>query len=673
MAFDEVSLCMPMQCVASRRVELDTVHGGHAVMHGAVLASPTCRIKFTTDIQAHLKQGCLRMFMDICNFTLQVATFHYATASATCSALPPFASLFWSAQPHLLNPEYLPRSHSHIRKKKGSHAPMNSSRPFASARNTFAPAFQYLSQITSSNTRSKPSTFPSHHRRASSISIDGIDLEASAYTDEELDENFGPAMPHSARTSASSNELAPSAIPLIDFSRSSSPYPRSRSAVQSEDEDDDYEFERESSIRPLVSQSRGGSQRGWKSILKPGGLGQFFFGTWAGWQVYVGILVFWVGGCSFGLLLMNRFILLTGVYKIRYPLAATYIQLIITHILLVVSASLTRALAGPLRRIGLGGIAAPGLPALSNNPSYRSGKSSFAYRWLIGGSGGIAGGGLFEFERAAAMHVLPLAAIYVGKVMLSNISFTPMINSYTELPVYQMSRIGIVPLSLMFTSVLTRESHSVPTLSAALTATINLFVASLKKDAKRPWEGVVPGVFSAFFVALYPIFLLRTYRLLVADLVPQGDILTGFPASSGDETPSSREETRAYWRTLHYTSLLSIFIMTPILFLSGEISEMMMNCYVCDVPFLWLLILCGGIGSWAVFATTLLLAKATSPLTVTFLSIPRSAFQLTMLEGKMPVHSWVGILICWLSCLWYLFTKRGEGRQLDRLRLEGRS
>jgi hypothetical protein len=34
-----------------------------------------------------------------------------------------------------------------------------------------------------------------------------------------------------------------------------------------------------------------------------------------GWQVWVGLLVFLVGGCGFGLLLMNRFIMLTGVYK----------------------------------------------------------------------------------------------------------------------------------------------------------------------------------------------------------------------------------------------------------------------------------------------------------------------------------------------------------------------
>lgn len=113
-------------------------------------------------------------------------------------------------------------------------------------------------------------------------------------------------------TQNSQSELQPP-VPLIDLgSRNTSPYPRIRSAAQSEDEDDD--FEPASSIRPLVGRgsARGGAK---KYILSQGGLGYFLYNTWAGWQVWVGVLIILVGGCSFGLLLMNRFIMLTGVYK----------------------------------------------------------------------------------------------------------------------------------------------------------------------------------------------------------------------------------------------------------------------------------------------------------------------------------------------------------------------
>jgi hypothetical protein len=53
----------------------------------------------------------------------------------------------------------------------------------------------------------------------------------------------------------------------------------------------------------------------WVRLFQHGGLGDFFFETFMGWQVWIELLVFWTGGCGFGLLLMNRFIMLTGIYK----------------------------------------------------------------------------------------------------------------------------------------------------------------------------------------------------------------------------------------------------------------------------------------------------------------------------------------------------------------------
>ena len=241
------------------------------------------------------------------------------------------------------------------------------------------------------------------------------------------------------------------------------------------------------------------------------------------------------------------------------------------------------------------------------------------------------------------------------------------------LPVYQLARIGVVPLAIIFSAFLQNENHSTSTLSSALVATLNLFFASLRSNVRVTWEAIFAGVVSSLFVALYPIMLLRTYRTLVSGLIPQGDVLTGYPSTSSDESSSNREETRAYYRTLHYTSLISIILLTPIILISGDLSHMLRNIPFLDVPFFWFMILCGAIGSWAVFSSTLLLIKATSPLTTTFIAVPRGAFQLMMLSMfKMPVHSWIGVVLCWVSSLWFLVARRDEGRNLDRLRLEGR-
>lgn len=191
---------------------------------------------------------------------------------------------------------------------------MNSTRRFNRSTNSvFRPAFDYLNNFSRQAVQLPRDHKKSDgHRKYSRRKSSQSSLDDTDHSDVEQ-----YAQMESSRTSHSSkNSLTElqAPVPLIDISsRSTSPYPRTRSAAQSEDEDDD--FEPASSIRPLVSSDVGSGGNVWRGVWRQGGLGGFFFGTWMGWQIWVGLLVFWVGGCSFGLLLMNRFIMLTGVYK----------------------------------------------------------------------------------------------------------------------------------------------------------------------------------------------------------------------------------------------------------------------------------------------------------------------------------------------------------------------
>ncbi|KAH8700066.1 hypothetical protein GQ44DRAFT_778927 [Phaeosphaeriaceae sp. PMI808] len=549
---------------------------------------------------------------------------------------------------------------------------MNSIRFNRSSQQAFRKPLDFLSQFSRSITPQTQDKYAKRRNNSTSSidDTDGPEAESLSFTQRDMDSRRS----HSRQNSQS--ELQP-AVPLIDIgSRSTSPYPRIRSAGQSEDEDDDdydYDYgydhhhETASSIRPLMGRSasrRGSVSRG---IFTQGGLGHFLLGTWTGWQVWVGLLVFWVGGCGFGLLLMNRFIILTGIYKFPFPLAGTYLQLLITHLLLVAFSSLTRALDRPLRWLGFGAAVAPAFPLTPQAGAYRGGNKKHILRsirqWLSHGSGGIAGGGLFEFDWRVAKPVLPLAVVFVAKVLLSNFSF-----AYAPLPTYQLARIATTPLAILFTCILQKENISASTLSAALVATLNLLFATIRSDVHVTWESIVAGVFSSFFVALYPILLLRTYRTLATALVPQGDVLSAYP-SSADDT-GNREETRAYFRTLHYTSLLSLLLLTPLVLLFGDLGQIYHNLPFLDVPFFWAMMLFGGMGSWAVFSSTLLMVKTTSPLTTTFIAVPRTAFQLAVINlFKIPPPSWVGVILCWISSLWFLVARRAEGRSRDRLRL----
>jgi hypothetical protein len=188
---------------------------------------------------------------------------------------------------------------------------MNSLRFNRNSQKAFRKPLDFLSNLSRSAVQlpsdSHPKKSDGHRKRRnnSASSLDDTD-----HSDIEFYAQMEPRRSHSTQNSQS--ELQPP-VALIDIgSRNTSPYPRIRSAAQSEDEDDD-DFGPASSIRPLVGRGSGkGNARG---TFSEGFLGRFLFGTWLGWQVWVGLLVFLVGGTSFGLLLMNRFIMLTGVYK----------------------------------------------------------------------------------------------------------------------------------------------------------------------------------------------------------------------------------------------------------------------------------------------------------------------------------------------------------------------
>ena len=245
--------------------------------------------------------------------------------------------------------------------------------------------------------------------------------------------------------------------------------------------------------------------------------------------------------------------------------------------------------------------------------------------------------------------------------------------SYAQLPLYTLSRIPTVPFVLILTAAIGRTNHSIPTLSSTLVLTLNLLIASVRSSERVIWESIVAGVFSTLFTALYPILLIRTHKKLIARQVPSstsGDIFTSEVTPSSSTGGVTREETRAYWTLLHYTSLLSIAFLTPLLLISGELPNILHNCYFLDVPWFWFLCLLGGLASLANFATILAFVRATSPLTTEVVKLPRQAAQMMILEHfKLPVHAWVGVGLVYAGTGWYAWVRRDEGRRWEMQRI----
>lgn len=168
--------------------------------------------------------------------------------------------------------------------------------------NPFRPALQYLLK----------GGVPRKTSQRRSHSLESLDSDGER--DREREEyNMG------FHSQQSSSELHAGSIPLITLSRSPSPYARKRSSSNPDVDSEDEDSEQYASGRPFLLHD-GNKKMGWKGMLQQGGLGQFFFTTSKGWQVYIGILVLWVGGCGIGLVCMNRIVLLSmamNVFKVN--------------------------------------------------------------------------------------------------------------------------------------------------------------------------------------------------------------------------------------------------------------------------------------------------------------------------------------------------------------------
>jgi hypothetical protein len=164
--------------------------------------------------------------------------------------------------------------------------------------NSFPPAIQYLRSNTS---RSK------HRASSSSGSID-------SESDTSRSRMYNPK---------SSTEFRDGSIPLISLSRSPSPYLRRQSGSNPPSETDDDDWEDQQTLRqPFLSQEPR-NITGWKPFFQGGGFGQFLFTTQRGWSLYVGVLVFWLGGCEIGVIIMNRIILWSAYLKNNYTIPLT--------------------------------------------------------------------------------------------------------------------------------------------------------------------------------------------------------------------------------------------------------------------------------------------------------------------------------------------------------------
>ncbi|KAI3659323.1 hypothetical protein MP638_003197 [Amoeboaphelidium occidentale] len=261
------------------------------------------------------------------------------------------------------------------------------------------------------------------------------------------------------------------------------------------------------------------------------------------------IAFYWV--VSFSVVFLNKHIMSSSENKFPYPLMVTYYQFVVALLLLVSLGQLGKS-----------------IPMFSIVPP-------------------------FEFNKRIAGEVLPLTIVYVLMLALNNLCL-----QYVEVTFYQVARSLTILFNIIFTYTYLGQSTSKGALISCAVVFFG-FVFGSYGELNFSWRGVIFGVGSSFFVALYGIYVKKT--LIVVD--------------------------NNQWRLLHYNTALSLLVMLPFIWFSGEVEHALENVTFWHDSSFWTIMTVTGITGFLINIAVFLQIKFTTPLTNTISGTAKASVQ----------------------------------------------
>ena len=232
-----------------------------------------------------------------------------------------------------------------------------------------------------------------------------------------------------------------------------------------------------------------------------------------------------------------------------------------------------------------------------------------------------------------------------------------------------MIRIGIVPLTAIFTALVNRTWPSFSIICIALSGALGLLITCIMPNMLASPLVVAAGILSSIAAGLFPELLVNTYAIVLGGQTRLESRATGRPSTDLYHTsPLCPLETRATYQLFHHLSVLSIMMLLPVVVLSGELQRVL-GTYEHLLEWQpWFLLSLGSLATFGVLAGTVLLAKATSPLTVNYLSVPMyTVMVIAMARGLLEVYAWGGVVTVVVSSglFWRERVKEGSRREKD--------
>ncbi|CAG8664214.1 14898_t:CDS:2 [Gigaspora margarita] len=176
--------------------------------------------------------------------------------------------------------------------------------------------------------------------------------------------------------------------------------------------------------------------------------------------IFLVVAFYWI--VSLAVVFLNKFILSSSEYKFSYPLFVTWFQLVVALLVLLIWGTLGRK-----------------FKTLSLIPPY-------------------------EFDLSIARKVIPLTFMYVMMLAFNNLCL-----QFVEVTFYQVAR----SLSILFNIIFTYTLLGAKTSFAAIVCCGIVFlgfVVGSYYEINFSWEGIIYGVASSAFVALYGIYVKKT-------------------------------------------------------------------------------------------------------------------------------------------------------------------
>lgn len=303
------------------------------------------------------------------------------------------------------------------------------------------------------------------------------------------------------------------------------------------------------------------------------------------WVIGGVVSVYWV--VSLSVVFLNKYIMSSSKHRFPYPLFVTWFQLILALLILGTLSSLKNK----SRLLSL-------MPEKT-------------------------------FDLPILVKMFDLALIYVAMLSFNNLCL-----KYVEVTFYQMARSLTIIFNIIFIYTITKTTISRPVLVCCIVVFVGFTIGSYG-EINFTWPGLIFGVGSSFFVALYGIYVKRKLALV-----------------KNDE-----------WELMKYNTTLSTIFLFPVVVLSGDLAFLQTSTFLLS-PRFWFIMIFTGIMAFLINVAVFLQIKFTTPLTNTISGTAKACAQTVLafyvFGNPISFLNGVGIFLTMLGSIFYSFFKYKE-------------